>query len=131
MVQGKLRPCKARTANGSPCSATPVRADGYCYWHSPAVAAERDAARKRGGVNRSNAARAKKQLPAGVMTTDELRGLVGLTIRGVLAGKVEPGVGNSVANLSRAFVAITEAGELEVRLQALEAAAGITEKWRA
>jgi len=90
-----------------------VRDDGYCYWHSPLTASERAEARRRGGQNRSNAARAKKELPAGVMTNDELRGLVGLTIKGVLAGRVEPGIGNSVAALSRAYVAVTEAGAVE------------------
>ena len=33
--------CKATTASGSPCSATPVRADGFCWWHAPALEAER------------------------------------------------------------------------------------------
>src|SRR4051794_10283338 len=105
--------CKARAVAGTPSAAQPVRDDGYCYWHSPSTASERAEARRRGGQNRSNAARAKKELPAGVMTNDELRGLVGLTIRGVLAGRVEPGIGNSVAALSRAYVAVTEAGAVE------------------
>jgi hypothetical protein len=47
------------------------------------------------------------------MTNDELRGLVGLTIKGVLAGRVEPGIGNCVANLSRSYIVITEAAATE------------------
>jgi len=85
-----VRRCKATTVAGPPCSAQPVRADGYCWWHSPALANERDEARRRGGSARSNRARAKKQLPA-----------------------VEPGVGSSVASLARAYVAVTEAGAVE------------------
>jgi hypothetical protein len=38
----------------------------------------------------------------------------------VLAGKLEPGVGNAVANLARAAVTVREATELEHRLQVLE-----------
>jgi hypothetical protein len=122
--------CNAHSATGAPCSAQPVRDDGYCYWHSPATAGERVEARRRGGVNRSNKARAKKELPAGVMTNDELRGLVGLTIKGVLGGRVEPGVGNAVAALARAYVTVTEAGAVEAmqaqvdELRALIAARG-------
>src|SRR5215217_4572898 len=105
-----VKRCKATTTAGSPCSAQPVRADGYCWWHSPALAAERDAARRRGGVARSNKARAKKQLPAGVLSNDELRGVLGVTIERVLNAAIEPGVGSSVASLARAYVAVTEAG---------------------
>src|SRR5215210_7678984 len=121
--------CSAQTKNGAACSAQAWR-DGLCRWHHPALEAQRAEERRRGGQNRSNAARAKKDLPAGVMTTDELRGLVGLTIKGVLAGRVEPGIGNSVAALSRAYVAVTEAGAVETlqaqvdELRALIAARG-------
>ena len=118
-----VRHCKATTVSGSPCSAAPVRDDGFCFWHSPAIAAEREAARRRGGAARSNRARAKKTLPAGILTTDELRGVLGITIARVLSGAVEPGVGSSVASLARAYLAVTEAGaveELTRRLDELE-----------
>ena len=105
--------CRATNAAGSPCSAQPVRADGYCFWHSPELEAERAESRRRGGRQRSTQARAKKQLPAGVLTNDELRGLVGITIKRVLTGTTEPAIANSVANLARAYVAVTEAGAVE------------------
>jgi len=53
-------------------------------------------------------------LPAGVLSNDELRGVLGITIAKVLNGNVEPGVGSSVASLARAYVAVTEAGAVEV-----------------
>jgi hypothetical protein len=127
----KAERCQATAASGQPCAATPRPGRPYCLWHDPDAAEHRRELSRKGGRARSNQARAKKGLPAGVMTNDELRGLVGLTIKGVLAGRVEPGVGNCVANLSRSYIAITEAGELEERLQALERQAGINEKWRA
>jgi hypothetical protein len=108
-----VKRCAAKTVSGSPCSATPVRPSGYCYWHDPALSADREAARRRGGSARSNAARAKKELPAGVLNNDQLRGVLGLTIAKVLNGAVEPGVGSSVASLARAYVAVTEAGAVE------------------
>jgi hypothetical protein len=120
--------CKGANSAGAPCSAQPVRPDGYCYWHSPQTATERAEARRRGGHARSNAARARKQLPAGNLSVDELRGVVGVTIAKVLTGDIEPGAANSVANLTRAYVAIIEVGEFEERLVALEAQAGLADR---
>ena len=117
--------CLGTNRDGSPCSGQP-RAAGWCMWHDPTLAAERAAWRAKGGLNRSNKVRAKQQVPAGVMTTDQLRGLVGLTIRGVLGSKIEPGVGNAVAALARAYIAVTEAGaveDLDRRLAELERSA--------
>lgn len=122
--------CQAVTRSGKPCSATVV-ADGMCAWHVPSWAERRRQWSAEGGRKRSNRARAAKDLPAGVMTNDELRGLVGLTIKGVLAGRVEPGIGRAVFDGARTYVAITEATELEERLTALEQRSGLTEKRRA
>ena len=120
--------CRATTAAGSPCSAQPVRPSGFCYWHDPALAAERDAARRRGGRGKSNRARAAKRLPEEVLTPATLQGLLGRTLREVIAGRVAPGVANAAATLGRAIVAVREATELEERLRALEAAAGTGER---
>ena len=108
----KAERCQAVTKSGKSCSATVV-ADGMCAWHAPSWAERRRQWSAEGGRRRSNHMRAAKDLPAGVMTTDELRGLVGLTIKGVLAGRVEPGIGNAAASLARAYVAVTEAGAVE------------------
>jgi hypothetical protein len=117
--------CTAQTTSGRPCSAQPVRPDGYCYWHSPATASERADARRRGGRNRSNQARAKKQLPAEVMTDEELLAWLGITFKRVIAGQMLPNVGNAAATIARAMVAVRQASELEERLAALEARAGL------
>jgi hypothetical protein len=130
MVDATTARCRATTLSGSPCSAQPVRGDGWCYWHAPDLAAERDEARRRGGKGKSNAARAKKQLPAGVLTSGELQGLVGVTIKRVLTGATEPAIGNSIAALARAYIAVAEAGELEERLAELEARAGVAQARR-
>jgi hypothetical protein len=122
--------CTATNKSGAACSAQAWK-DQLCRWHHPDLEAKRAEGRRKGGQNKSNAARAKKELPAGVMTNAELRGLVGLTIKGVLDGRIEPGIGNSVAALSRAYVAVTEAGAVETlqsqvgELRALIAARGI------
>jgi len=105
--------CIGTNKSGKPCSAKPLPGSDRCPWHDPAWADRRKAWSVRGGRNKSNAARAKKQLPAGVLSTDELRGVLGITIARVLRGDVEPGVGSSVASLARAYVSVTEAGAVE------------------
>jgi len=107
----KVARCQAVTRSGNPCSATVV-ADGMCAWHAPSWAERRRQWSAEGGRRRSNAARAAKQMP-GLMSNDELLGFVGLSIKGVLAGKIEPGVANAVAALSRAYVTVSEAGAVE------------------
>ena len=125
--------CRATTAAGLPCSAGPVRDDGYCFWHSPAVAAERQAGRRRGGAARSNRERAKKGLPP-AMTPKELEQVLSGVLRGTIAGRFAPNVANAAAALGRTLIGIRQAVEVEERLAALEAAAAAetpAKQWRA
>ena len=115
--------CAGRNTAGDPCEAQPVRPDGYCWWHSPAAAAEREEARRRGGHNRSNKQRAKRQLPAEPMTADELHAWLGIVFKRVIVGQVEPNVATAAASVAKAMVAVAEAGaveRLEERLAELE-----------
>ena len=105
--------CVGVNKSGQPCSAKPLPGSDRCPWHDPAWDERRKAWSIRGGHGKSNKARAKKALPAGVLTNTELRGVLGITIARVLRGTVEPGVGSSVASLARAYVAVTEAGAVE------------------
>ena len=105
--------CVGTNKAGQPCSAKPLPDSDRCPWHDPAWAERRWEWSIRGGHGKSNRSRAKKQLPAGVLSTDELRGVLGITIAKVLKGDVEPGVGSAVASLARAYVAVTEAGAVE------------------
>ncbi len=125
------RACKGVNTAGQTCSAKPVRADGYCYWHSPGLEAERAEGRRKGGASRSNKARAAKALGPEPMTLRELHVLLGVTVRGTLTGRVEPSVANAVASLSRAMTAVVQAGEVEERLRELEAVAGLADRRRA
>ena len=118
--------CLSATKDGKPCGAKPLPGSDLCPWHDPSWAERRQEWSRRGGKGKSNQARARKRLPAGVMTNTELLGLVGLTINAVLSGRVEPGIGNSVASLAKAYIAVAEAGaveRIEERLAELEAMA--------
>jgi hypothetical protein len=113
MVDSSSPACTALTREGKPCSARPRPGSDRCPWHDEGLSEQRRAWSARGGSRRSNAARAKKELPAGVLSNDQLRGVLGVTIAKVLSGAVEPGVGSSVASLARAYVAATEAAAVE------------------
>jgi hypothetical protein len=113
-----VRRCKAKTISGSPCSATPVRDDGYCYWHSPALAAERDEARRRGGSARSNQARARKQM-SGLNDMTDVKARLMVALAKVEEGELEPGPANAMANLARAIATVAGVADFEGQLAEL------------
>jgi hypothetical protein len=113
-----VRRCKATTVSGSPCSATPVRDDGYCYWHSPAVEAERDDARRRGGSARSNQARARKQM-TGANDMGDVKTRLMIALAKVEEGDLEPGPANAMANLARAIATVAGVADFEGQLAEL------------
>lgn len=115
--------CQGTNATGEPCSARPVLADGYCYWHSPARAAERAENNRKGGQARSNKARTRKAYITGDLSLLEVRGLLSVALKDVLNGDCEPGRAQAAASVARAIASITEVADIEVRLAALEAAA--------
>ncbi len=117
--------CRATNRAGAPCSAAHFRG-GWCRWHDPDLADERRVFSVKGGKARSNHARATKVLPRDVLDVERVRGIVGQTIRGVIKGDIEPGVGNCVANLCRVSLAATEMAVLadfDKRLADLESIA--------
>ena len=104
--------CSATTKSGTPCTATAWR-DQLCRWHHPALEAKRAEGRRKGGQNKSARVRAAKSLPNDVLSTDDLRGMLGKTLKDVIGGELEPAVGNAAASIARAYVAVTEAGAVE------------------
>jgi hypothetical protein len=108
-----LIPCTGRNKDGSACKARAQRDSTFCLAHDPLRVTDLATWRRQGGKASSNAARARRQLPEGLLTTQELQAVVGLTITEVRAGTIEPGVANSVAALSRAYVAVAEAAAVE------------------
>ncbi len=111
--------CQAITKNGSPCGATPVPGDTLCAWHSPSWEEKRRAWSRKGGEARSNKSRAKKQLPDNVLTLQEVQGLLGLTFKGVISGRIEPGVGTAAASIAKAMVAVAGVAEIEEQIAEL------------
>jgi hypothetical protein len=113
--------CQAQARSGKPCSALAV--DGiHCPWHSaaPEWVEKRRQWSAKGGERRSNAARAKKALPTEPMAATEVHAWLSLAFKKTLAGSMEPGILNALANAARTMAELSKAAEIEGRLVALE-----------
>ena len=112
--------CAGIRRDGQRCEALGLL-DGYCYSHSPANATARDAARRKGGRNRSNRRRLRGLMPPRLVPVfDQLEG----ALSDVLAGGLDPKQATAAAAVARAMVSVLTAGELEERLRKLEEGQG-------
>lgn len=93
----------------------------------PAHDAERAEARRKGGHNRSTAARLQKRTPPALR--DVLARLEG-AVAATLDGTLPPARAVAAAALARALIAVWESSTQEERLRRLEEAAGVgQEAW--
>lgn len=122
--------CRGVTRDGKPCGAKPRPGTDLCPWHSADLAERRREWSRRGGINSSNRARARKRIPDGALTTAETLGLLGIVFKGVIAVRVEPGVGTACATIARAMNDLVKTTEIEERIRELEQAAGIANRRR-
>ncbi len=111
--------CAGRNRDGRPCAARPLPGSNWCPFHDPARAEARREWSRQGGASRSNAARARKQLPEDVTAAD-LRAILSGVLVQTIAGTLPPGVATASATVARAWVAVNESDELERRITALE-----------
>jgi hypothetical protein len=108
--------CNATRADGQPCGAW-ARASGLCFAHDPALAGERDQARRAGGRNSARRERLQGMVPPRLIPLfDDLE----TALKEVRAGSLTPAQGNAIASLARALVTVMTAGELEERVRRLE-----------
>jgi hypothetical protein len=123
--------CNGTNKQGEQCRGKALPGSAYCIAHDPAKIVAITEARRKGGAARSNRAKARREMANAALSPAELQGLIAVTIRAVLAGTKSPGIGQAIAALSRAAVAVREATETDERIAALEEAAGLGERRRA
>lgn len=116
------KPCKAKTKKGEPCAGFAVGSGDYCFVHDPTRAAERAAARRKGGRARHGRTVGTTQ-PSASVAIDSVADILKLLEE--TAGDLRS-LENSVAR-GRAMIALAaaatrtlEVSELEERLSALE-----------
>ncbi len=125
--------CEAIRANGMACTAPSVEeptTDGtfYCVFHHPNYAERGKAARAQGGMNRSNAARAEKNLPP---TLRELTGVLWGVMSAVRYGDINTAQANAMANVARSLIACYEASEMQAELSELREAVEVVNNLKA
>jgi hypothetical protein len=120
------RRCIGTNRDGGPCSAMPRAGREHCQWHDPELAEARAQWKVAGGKAKSNSARARRKVLAAGLHLHEVDAALCGALLDVLAGKIEPGVATAAATVARSIVAVRQAGEMEDRLAALEAASGLT-----
>lgn len=112
--------CPALRKDGQPCRGT-VGASGYCVGHDPASAA----ARAKGGRNTRRAVRAVRRLPERLRPVADM---LASALEEVHSGALEPRQASAMAAVAGALVRVTQAGEMEERVRALEAQAARVER---
>ncbi len=88
-----------------------------CWAHDPSSREKADAARRRGGHNKSAIVRAAKHIPRDMKA---LSRRILEAFEDVSAGELAPDRAHAMARLAAVYVQLHQVGELEARLEELE-----------
>ncbi len=119
--------CTATRRDGHHCQGTPMPGKMFCFAHDPELRTQRHAWTTAAGKAKSNARRLKKSLglDTATLTLTEVDALLCAALKGVLTGKIEPGIATSAATVSKAITSVRSLSTLEERLTQLEQRAGM------
>lgn len=114
--------CKARTRTGQACRGYAISGSLYCFTHSPDLAAERTAARRRGGARRESFTN-EAPMPGGA---DPRTGAGLIAVMGAAIERAWQMVDSTtrlklLGYLCQVQRSLIETGDLEARLEVLEA----------
>jgi hypothetical protein len=112
--------CKGKTKEGQPCNARPRPGTSLCPWHTPELAGQRSEWSRTGGRNSSNRARARKELPAELLTTEELHSWLGVVFKKVITGTMDAPIATAAANVARTMAELSKTAALEDRMAEIE-----------
>ena len=107
-------------ATGKRCKGLALEGTPFCFSHDPRLKERRDAGRIKGGHHRANLMRIHGLMPPRLAPVFEQ---LETAMADVRAGKLDPRIGNSMAVIARAMVAVLQVGELEQRVRDIEAKA--------
>ena len=112
--------CKAKTKGGEACGAYALAESEYCYTHDPTRAAERQKARKTGGLNRQTPHGGAYSGPRQVRTLADVLQVLDYTLCESLILENSITRGRLLVAIAAEFTNAIKTGELEARLLALE-----------
>ena len=115
--------CRARKENGEACQQPPLRGGEFCFWHDPDHAKEAAEARRLGGLRRRRESTVAGAYEfEGLETVAQIRRLLGIAAVDLLGLENSIARARALISLSLAAAKLLEVGEMEERLEALEAA---------
>ena len=117
--------CKGNRLSGERCSAPPLLNGDFCFWHDPAHEAEASEARRLGGVRRKREGTLQGAYDLDTLdSVARIRRLLDIAVLDAVA--LENSVARARVLIAAALAAakLLEVGELEARLEAIEAALG-------
>ncbi len=120
--------CIATRRDGEQCRADARPSRDLCFAHDPDLQARAEQARRTGGENRSNAARAVKHIPRDMKALSKR---ILEAFEQVSAGELAPDRAHAMARLASVYVQLHTVAEVETRLEALEARAEAGQQRRA
>ena len=117
------RRCRFIMADGRPCRSFPLAGEDFCLFHSPTHEEQAAEARRLGGLRR----RKEKTVAGayefqGLRTVGDIQRLLEIAVLDVLALENSVARGRTLAYLGQTALKCLEVGELEERLEVLEAA---------
>lgn len=112
--------CQSHAANGRRCNARAIRGKTRCFFHDPALAEQRTAARRRGGEHNRVAILPDDTAELPLRNSHDAAELIGKTINDLRRGKLDPKVATAVGYLTTVGLRAIQVGDLEQRLAALE-----------
>lgn len=115
--------CAAARKDGMPCGMHRLSGSPYCWSHDPGAAQERAEARRRGGQSaQRRLGRSPEEAYLGVTLHDipAVRRLLEIAAEGTLALGNSAVRNRTLASIATVAVRVFEAGEVEVRISALE-----------
>ena len=119
----KHRGCMGFKANGQPCHAPKLQEGDYCLMHSPEHAEEMAEARRLGGLRRRREVAVSGAFDfVGLETVADIRRLLEVAVLDTLGMENSIARNRTLAYLATTAIKLLEVGELEQRLESLEAA---------
>ena len=119
------RLCRGVKAGGGQCHAPPLHNDDFCLMHSPEHAEEAREARRLGGLRRRKESTLAAAYDVGDLTSiDEISRVIQIAVLDTLALENSVSRNRGLAYLCATALKAHEQGELEARLEELEAALG-------
>lgn len=121
-LKAMKRPCQAKTPDGADCQAAALAGSDFCFFHDPDRADDRREANAAGGRQNRMKTLSADAPDVKVESCQDVVRLISETINQVRRGDLDPRIGNAIGYLANVLIRAVEQGDVEKRIEALEAA---------